>query len=157
MGSLLAAPASVDTINKAIGELSRQPSGLSGPRYFSAESKWRGQEDSREAQGGKRTVVVLQSSIGKTLERRWRRWQLNWRVEWAAAKSSSGVVLSQGRRKEEKKIKERKQGRGLLGQEIGLLKANGLGCKVKTAALERKLWAEVWFCFSDFFKFLMRK
>jgi hypothetical protein len=81
MGSLLAAPAGIDTINKAIGELSRQPSGLSGPRYFSAESKWRGQEDSREAQGGKRTVVVLQSAIGKTLERRWRRWQLNWRVE----------------------------------------------------------------------------
>jgi hypothetical protein len=81
MGSLLAARAGIGTVNKAIGELSCQPSSCSGVRYFSTESKWRGQEDYREAQGGKRTVVLLQRSVEKTLERRWRRWQLSWRVE----------------------------------------------------------------------------
>jgi hypothetical protein len=88
-------------------------------------------------------------------------------VAQVAAQLESGVSSSKkqqwcraisGKKKGGKENKrKRKQRRGLLGQEIGLLKANGLGCKVKTAALERKLWAEVWFCFSDFFKFLMRK
>jgi hypothetical protein len=39
MGSLLAAQAGVDTVNKVVGELSRQPSGFFGARYFLTKSK----------------------------------------------------------------------------------------------------------------------
>jgi hypothetical protein len=65
-----------------------------------------------------------------------------------------------GNKKGGKEKKEKKQGRGLLGQGVGLLKANGLGRKVETAALERKLWAKVLFLLCAFYylaKLLRRK
>jgi hypothetical protein len=73
--------------------------------------------------------------------------------EWSEQQQTTAVVSGRKKGGKEKKRK-RKQGRGLLGQEVGLLKANGLGCKVETGALERKLWAKVWFYFSDFLSFL---